>query len=262
LHFPLELGLMNGRSDLSHRDPVMLNRAILAAVAVAWSIATLGHGLATALVSLVLIEASSYGTPLLSVKEAIENYLRAHKEAVKILQSVHSMEGAKSALRRLDAVKARCQYDESLAVVAKATTEEVAKAREPFGADYRWLGQATQDEYFRIAKINGALQQLSSTFPISELDEIKRTIARIEIQYIEGVIGVFRKYRGRLPASLEELTRVDEPGGTPMLAESVLVDPWRRPYQFDNSGRRNLGRKPDVWSKGPLSKPGSEIGNW
>jgi WD40 repeat protein len=39
LHFPLELGLMNGLSDLSHRGPVMLSRTVFAAVTVAWAIA-------------------------------------------------------------------------------------------------------------------------------------------------------------------------------------------------------------------------------
>jgi hypothetical protein len=38
LLFPLELGLMNGRSDLSHRGPVMVSHADLAAVNVAWAI--------------------------------------------------------------------------------------------------------------------------------------------------------------------------------------------------------------------------------
>jgi hypothetical protein len=38
LHFPLELGLMNGRSDLSPGGPVMLSRTVVAAVAVAWAI--------------------------------------------------------------------------------------------------------------------------------------------------------------------------------------------------------------------------------
>jgi hypothetical protein len=38
LHFPLELGLMNGRSELSHRGAVMLSRTVLAGVTVAWAI--------------------------------------------------------------------------------------------------------------------------------------------------------------------------------------------------------------------------------
>jgi hypothetical protein len=41
LLFPLELGLMDGRSDLSHPGPVMLYRTLLAAVTVASVIACL-----------------------------------------------------------------------------------------------------------------------------------------------------------------------------------------------------------------------------
>jgi hypothetical protein len=38
-----------------------------------------------------------------------------------------------------------------------------------------------------------------------------------------------------------------------------LADPWGKPYQYDPTGKRNGGNKPDVWSDGPDGKP---IGNW
>jgi hypothetical protein len=54
LPFPLEFGLMNGRYDLSHRGPVMLNRTVLGAVTVAWAIVPERSAVATETVLLLV----------------------------------------------------------------------------------------------------------------------------------------------------------------------------------------------------------------
>ena len=53
---------------------------------------------------------------------------------------------------------------------------------------------------------------------------------------------------------------------TLLVAATLLVavnlwadDPWKKPYQYDPSGPRNNGRRPDIWTVAP---DGLEIGNW
>ena len=52
----------------------------------------------------------------------------------------------------------------------------------------------------------------------------------------------------------------DPRGGTPILEDQdALIDPWHHPYQYDQSGAKNGGRRPDIWAVTP---EGVQIGNW
>ena len=37
------------------------------------------------------------------------------------------------------------------------------------------------------------------------------------------------------------------------------MDPWGKPYRYDPKGKRNGGKRPDIWAVHPDK---TEIGNW
>jgi hypothetical protein len=82
---------------------------------------------------------------------------------------------------------------------------------------------------------------------------------------LEGAVNVgkaLQKYHvdhdSTWPASLDLLTVRGSEGG-PYLDPEGLIDPWGKPYQFDPSGPKNKGKRPDVFTTGP---GGERIGNW
>ncbi len=44
-----------------------------------------------------------------------------------------------------------------------------------------------------------------------------------------------------------------------MVNAEELIDPWKKPYQYDPAGPKNKGSKPDLWTATPEKKV---IGNW
>lgn len=85
--------------------------------------------------------------------------------------------------------------------------------------------------------------------------------ARFGVLLITRKLAEYHADNQAYPERLEALT-LAEGGKKPYLSPSALVDPWKRPYQYDAAGKRNEKKRPDVWSKGPDEKPGQEIGNW
>ena len=87
--------------------------------------------------------------------------------------------------------------------------------------------------------------------------ENKTDLARAGTKTLEiGVISYRQKF-GEYPRKLDEL--VNPPDGPPFVEPSAILDQWSRPYQYDPTGPRNQGRKPDIWTIGHDGKP---IGNW
>jgi hypothetical protein len=41
--------------------------------------------------------------------------------------------------------------------------------------------------------------------------------------------------------------------------KATLNDPWGNPYGYDPKGRKNDGKRPDIWAVTPDK---TEIGNW
>jgi hypothetical protein len=61
------------------------------------------------------------------------------------------------------------------------------------------------------------------------------------------------------PPSLEVLTQPQVDGGGAYFGPEKLLDPWNKQFQYDPSGPRNQGNRPDVWTTSPK---GIIIGNF
>jgi Type II secretion system (T2SS), protein G len=71
-----------------------------------------------------------------------------------------------------------------------------------------------------------------------------------------GVVQYYLKF-GEYPRKLEDL--VNPPDGPPLVDSGALLDQWDRSYQYDPTGPRYHGKKPDIWTTGP---DGELLGNW
>jgi hypothetical protein len=70
------------------------------------------------------------------------------------------------------------------------------------------------------------------------------------------------KHGGEFPQILAQLTQRDALGGPYLESPDALTDPWGHPYQYDASGPKNNGTKPDIWTVVPNSNPQKKVGNW
>ena len=60
---------------------------------------------------------------------------------------------------------------------------------------------------------------------------------------------------------MADLCTSTDPTNPAILKNSdYLLDPWKKPYQYDSSGTKNNGTQPDIWTVDP--KTGVTIGNW
>jgi hypothetical protein len=88
------------------------------------------------------------------------------------------------------------------------------------------------------------------------LEEERENRAWYYVKHLTIAADAFKAKHGSYPAALSELTsapvpRPPEPG--------ELIDPWGRPYQYDPSGPKNEGKRPDIWAVTPS---GEVIRNW
>jgi hypothetical protein len=99
--------------------------------------------------------------------------------------------------------------------------------------------------YFIVCKVQG--------------DRIESTLKGIEeIQKAAIIYGM--QHKGRLPDSIEELTKESESGDQhPLLRTGDITDSWHTPYQFERDGKnititsagpdRKFGTKDDLINK-------------
>jgi hypothetical protein len=88
---------------------------------------------------------------------------------------------------------------------------------------------------------------------IATADE-KDDIAKGNVRNFSIATEFYKKKHGKYPEKLQDLLDIGyiEPG-------SSLLDPWGVQYQYDPKGKKNAGKKADIWAKNP---DGIEIGNW
>jgi hypothetical protein len=90
--------------------------------------------------------------------------------------------------------------------------------------------------------------------PKPNFEDSKIQIAKKEVENLTKAVEYFQKKQGAFPAKLKDLQDVGyvEPG-------KLLKDPWGKEYQYDRAGKKNGGKKPDIWFVAP---DGKKIGNW
>jgi hypothetical protein len=80
-------------------------------------------------------------------------------------------------------------------------------------------------------------------------------VAKTHIQAIDTALQAYRVKNDKFPEGLDKLTE----GEKPFLKRESLIDPWKKPYQYEATGPKNDGKKPDVWTVTPDKKT---LGNW
>jgi len=82
----------------------------------------------------------------------------------------------------------------------------------------------------------------------------KEEVARIDVRNLTRAVEAYVKAKGNAPAKLADLQTAGY-----VDPKATLNDPWGNPYRYDPKGKRNAGKRPDVWAVTPAK---TEIGNW
>ncbi len=114
-------------------------------------------------------------------------------------------------------------------------------------------------EVLIVVAILVVLAGVSSVYVFRYLDDAKVNAAKAGVKAIEKAAQGYEIAHGTLPQTLQELVQPPS-GGRPYIEQQAMLDPWGQPYQYDPSGSRNGGLKPDVWTTAPST--GQQIGNW
>jgi prepilin-type N-terminal cleavage/methylation domain-containing protein len=114
-------------------------------------------------------------------------------------------------------------------------------------------------EMLVVVAIIVALAGIGGFFLMGALIESQESIA--ETQARGPLTNACQQYflkRKHWPESLQVLLVKDDQGGPYLDDPNALKDPWGQNYQYDQSGAKNNGTKPDIWT----SYQGKMIGNW
>jgi len=92
-------------------------------------------------------------------------------------------------------------------------------------------------------------------------DFASRERAKMVVMAAEKATRLFQIQHGRLPATLDELTKPGPDGERQLLEVQALVDPWGQRLHYDPDQLHPENKKPAIWSEGP---PGENrpIRNW
>ena len=90
-------------------------------------------------------------------------------------------------------------------------------------------------------------------------ESAKQDVARSQISSLTAVSDAYRIKHGEFPASLDTLLLPDSNNVVYIEDPNKLNDPWKKPYQYDRSGQKNLGKHADIWT---ITPDNVEIGNW
>jgi Type II secretion system (T2SS), protein G len=78
------------------------------------------------------------------------------------------------------------------------------------------------------------------------------------IAQLDDAVDRYHLQYGSYPPDLESLFQPGPLGAPPLLDDPELLnDPWGEPFEYDVTGPRNYGSRPDIWADRE-----DEIGNW
>jgi Type II secretion system (T2SS), protein G len=87
--------------------------------------------------------------------------------------------------------------------------------------------------------------------------------AKMDVRYLETALQMYHEKNKNWPEDLEKLTEPPPDGRAALLEKGFLIDPWRRPYQYDPNQLHPTTGIPRVWSDGPdPGNPDKKIANW
>jgi len=87
--------------------------------------------------------------------------------------------------------------------------------------------------------------------------------AKMDLRNLDQAVQALQNKFGKLPESLESMTKRIGENMPPILREGELTDPWGRAYNYDPTSTDPKSGRPLIWTEGPEpGKPGSKITNW
>ncbi len=115
-------------------------------------------------------------------------------------------------------------------------------------------------ELLVVMVIIGLLATLVAPGLFKQFGKGQHEAAKAQVASIEQGLDKFRLDTGRYPTTQEGLNSlVTNPGiekwDGPYIKSSLLVDPWKRPYQYQSPGQRG---EYDLFSYGRDGQPGGE----
>jgi general secretion pathway protein G len=115
-------------------------------------------------------------------------------------------------------------------------------------------------EILVVVAIIVMLAGISGFYVMERYEDARASNAKIKVKQLTQHADAWRLGNGdQYPPSLEALVQDQPNGGRPFALPEELMDPWGKPYQYDPSGGRNGGMKPDIFTVTPR---GVTIGNW
>jgi general secretion pathway protein G len=123
-------------------------------------------------------------------------------------------------------------------------------------------------EMLVVVAIIVVLAGVGGAFLLGRLEESKVSAARMQAEVIGKAVREYNLNNGVYPPDLNTLLGKDAEGKGPYLeTPDALLDPWGRPYQYDQSGANHTRvgatvQIPDVYCMPPNSTDGKPVGNW
>ncbi len=115
-------------------------------------------------------------------------------------------------------------------------------------------------EILVVVAIIVVLAGVGGMYLLPQLERSKENAALSQVKgTLNTAVQTFYMQESRYPNSLEELCQPTQSGGKALLEPDAILDPWKKPYQYDPSGGHNGGNKPDIWT---ISPSGKQLGNW
>jgi hypothetical protein len=87
--------------------------------------------------------------------------------------------------------------------------------------------------------------------------------AKNDVMHLELAVSAYKTKHSVWPDRLQILAERQPDGGGPFIEESLLLDPWGRPYHFDPRQLHPEAQVPLIWSDGQdPTNPDGRITNW
>jgi len=89
--------------------------------------------------------------------------------------------------------------------------------------------------------------------PAQEVEKAKVAAAKIQVATLDKAVAVYKLKHDDYPDKLDALVEKK------LVEARALTDPWGKSYQYDPAGKKNDGKKPDLWTVAPDK---TLVGNW
>jgi len=115
-------------------------------------------------------------------------------------------------------------------------------------------------EMLVVVAIIVALAGIGGFFLLGQLQSGQKDAARTQAKGpLSNACQAYSIKHSQFPESLQMLTQKDENGILYLENEDALKDPWGKLFQYDKTGAKNNGTRPDIYTTAP---DGEVIGNW